>query len=150
MTNSSLTAEQVAIVEHEGSAFISACPGAGKTRCIVERAKTLLCKSEINYYGLVFLSFTNAAVSELQERLSKDRILSNPVFPHFIGTFDSFIWLYIVKPFGLDGCDHPLTLIPDTGALLVRPFPAAQGLRLDCFDCATGKIIPEEAIKVRF
>jgi len=142
------TDEQIAIVKHDGSAFISACPGAGKTRCIVERARAMLSKSEPR--GLAFLSFTNAAVSELQERLAEDCLLPSPVFPHFVGTFDSFIWHYLVEPFGLDGCDYPLKVIPGTGDLIVTPFPKAQGLRLDCFERGTGKIIPEEARKVGF
>ncbi len=144
-----LTPEQIAIVKHNGSAFITACPGAGKTRCIVERARAVLPKSQ-TCRGLAFLSFTNAAVSELQERLSKDRLLPFTAFPHFVGTFDSFIWHFLVEPFGLDGCDSPLRLIPDTGDLIVKPFPGAQGLRLDCFDRVSCKIIPEEAGKVRF
>ncbi|MEJ1343220.1 MAG: ATP-dependent helicase [Candidatus Sedimenticola sp. (ex Thyasira tokunagai)] len=143
------TSEQDAIVEHEGSAFISACPGAGKTRCIVERTRAVLSKPQTSR-GLAFLSFTNAAVSELQERLEEDRLLPVPVFPHFVGTFDSFIWHYLVEPFGLDGCDSPLRVIPDTGDLIVTPFPSAQGLRLDCFERVTGEIIPEEAGKVGF
>ncbi len=31
------TDEQKAVVEHSGSAFISACPGAGKTQVLMER-----------------------------------------------------------------------------------------------------------------
>jgi len=149
MAGFTLTSEQIAIVEHEGSAFISACPGAGKTRCIVERARAELSKSE-SCRGLAFLSFTNAAVSELQERLAQNRLLPVSVFPHFVGTFDSFIWHYLVEPFGLNGCDYPLKVIPGTGDLIVTPFPNAQDLRLDCFERSTGKIIPEEAKKVGF
>jgi len=149
MTGFALTTEQLAIVDHEGSAFISACPGAGKTRCIVERSRVLLSKSGAGR-GLAFLSFTNAAISELQERLAKDCLLSALVFPHFVGTFDSFIWHYLVEPFGLDGCDKSLKVIPDTGDLIVTPFPGAQGLRLGCFERSTGKVIQEEARKVGF
>ncbi|MEW8049691.1 MAG: ATP-dependent helicase [Candidatus Thiodiazotropha endolucinida] len=149
MAGFTLTLEQVAIVEHESSAFISACPGAGKTRCIVERARAKLSNAE-SYRGLAFLSFTNAAISELQDRLVQNHLLPVPVFPHFVGTFDSFIWHYLVEPFGLDGCDSPLKVIPGTGDLIVTPFPGAQGLRLDCFERSTGKIIPEEARKVGF
>jgi hypothetical protein len=36
------TDEQQRVIEHAGSAFITACPGAGKTRVMVERARTLL------------------------------------------------------------------------------------------------------------
>ncbi len=149
MAGIALTTEQLAIVGHEGSAFISACPGAGKTRCIVERARAVLSETE-TYRGLAFLSFTNAAVSELQERLARECLLPTSIFPHFVGTFDSFIWHYLVEPFGLDGCEKSLKVIPDTGSLMVIPFSSAQGLRLDCFERSTGKIIPEEARKVGF
>ncbi|MCJ7602138.1 MAG: ATP-dependent helicase [Desulfobulbaceae bacterium] len=143
------TKEQTAIIEREGSAFISACPGAGKTRCIVERARVLLSKS-LHRRGLAFLSFTNAAVSELQERLAGERFLPDQVFPHFVGTFDSFIWNFLVAPFGIDKCDGSLRLIPDCSKLIITPFPGAQGLRLDCFERDTCKIIPEEARKAGF
>lgn len=149
MIKSKPTEEQLAVIGHEGSAFVSACPGAGKTRCIVERARTLLSNPH-TLHGIAFVSFTNAAVSELQERLAKERVLPIPVFPHFIGTFDSFIWHYLVKPFGVDGCDSALKLIPGISDFIVTPFPGAQGLQLGCFERVTGKIIPEEAKKVGF
>lgn len=149
MTGFKPTKEQTNLIEQEGSAYISACPGAGKTRCIIERARLLSSKPMVRC-GLAFLSFTNAAVSELQERLARERFLPVPVFPHFVGTFDSFIWHFLVEPFGLDGCDSPLKLIPDTGTLKVIPFPGAQGLRLDCFERITSKIIQEEARKAGF
>ena len=65
MTDFNLTPEQQSIVGHDGSAFISACPGAGKTRCITERARKVLSDSS-NGKGIAFLSFTNAAISELE------------------------------------------------------------------------------------
>lgn len=149
MTKLTLTPEQEAVVGHDGSAFVSACPGAGKTRCIVERASKAL--SERNDgRGIAFLSFTNAAISELEERLIADGLLPSPAFPHFVGTFDRFIWHFLVEPFGLAGCNEPPRLIPDTGSMTIRPFAAAQELRLDCFDRETGKIIPEKARAVRF
>jgi ATP-dependent exoDNAse (exonuclease V) beta subunit len=39
------TKEQEAIIAHEGHAFVRACPGAGKTRTMVERARHMLTKS---------------------------------------------------------------------------------------------------------
>ena len=143
------TPEQKRLIDHDGSAFVSACPGAGKTRCIVERARTILsCKQDKR--GVAFLSFTNAAISELQERLTKERLLPAPPLPHFVGTFDSFIWSFLVAPFGLKECRQSLKLIPDKENLIVRPFPTAQPLPLKCFDRETGAIIASEASKHRF
>src|SRR5690554_3700396 len=36
------TDEQLAIIDHDGSAFVTACPGAGKTWVLTERARRLL------------------------------------------------------------------------------------------------------------
>ena len=49
------TDEQARIIAWNGSAFVAACPGAGKTRVLVERARRLL-KSEISKQGIAFLS----------------------------------------------------------------------------------------------
>lgn len=144
-----LTDEQIAIVDHEGSAFVSACPGAGKTFCILERARKVLLRSQ-THRGIAFLSFSNSAISELQKRLARDGILRYPEFPHFVGTFDSFIWHFLVQPFGLEGCNYPLRIIPDTGELIIKPFQGAQELKLHCFDRHTGKINREKADKVGF
>jgi superfamily I DNA/RNA helicase len=143
------TREQTNIVTSAASAFISACPGAGKTRCIVERARNVFA-DKTRAKALAFLSFTHAAVDELETRLSRDKILPHPVFPHFIGTFDSFIWHFLVGPFGMDGVEDPLRLIADKEDLIVQPFPKAQPLPLSCFDRGSGAIIPEEAVKLGF
>lgn len=149
MAKLTLTDEQIAIIDHEDSAFISACPGSGKTLCILERARKVLLKSQTNR-SIAFLSFSNSAISELDERLEKKGILRHPEFPHFVGTFDSFIWHFLVQPFGLEGCNYPLRIIPDTGELIVKPFHGAQELKLHCFDRLTGKIDREKADKVGF
>ncbi len=128
---------------------MSACPGAGKTRCIVERARVILSENS-DLRGVAFLSFTNAAISELQERLTIEGLLPTAPLPHFLGTFDRFIWSFFVAPFGLDGCQAPLRLLPDKDSLIVKPFPKAQPLPLRCFDRETGSIINAEARKHGF
>ena len=143
------TPEQTSIIKSAGSAFISACPGAGKTRCIVERARDVFADAA-SRNALAFLSFTHAAVDELEARLSRDQILPQPVFPHFIGTFDSFIWHFLVSPFGLDVADAPLRLIADKNDLEIQPYERAQRLPLSCFDSQTGKLIDQRAAQFRF
>jgi DNA helicase-2/ATP-dependent DNA helicase PcrA len=143
------TDEQKKIIDHGGSAFISACPGAGKTCVMVERARLLL-KVGMTGQGIAFLSFTNAAVSELEGRLRQESLLPSPVFPHFIGTFDSFIWQYFVAPFGVPDCSAAPRLIPDKDQRQIQPFDGAQSLPLSCFDRSTGEIIPLAARKLGF
>ncbi len=138
------TTEQAAVIEHNGPAFISACPGAGKTRVLVERARRLLCGSEFAQ-GIAFLSFTKAAICELESRLKREGLLSGPVFPNFSGTFDSFIWQFFVAPFGVPGCSRTPRLMPDKNKWIVKPFKSAQALPLGCFERTTGTIKPELA-----
>lgn len=135
------TDEQKRVIEHPGSAFISACPGAGKTRVMVERARKLLNGAGTGR-AIAFLSFTIAAVSELDDRLRREGLVDTPAFPHFIGTFDGFLWQFLIAPFGIDGCAAKPKLIPDKDDRIVQPFAKAQALPLECFDRTTGAAIP--------
>lgn len=135
------TGEQTRVICHAGPAFVAACPGSGKTRVLVERARKLLA-DHLSRRGIAFLSFTIAAVSELEERLRGDGLLDTPTFPHFIGTFDGFLWQFLIAPFGAPGCVTRPRLIPDKDHRLIQPYPAAQALPLEFFDRATGEAIP--------
>lgn len=137
------------VIRHAGSAFITACPGAGKTRVMVERAREIL-TSSYDGRGIAFLSFTRAAVSELENRLRRESLLNSPAFPHFIGTFDSFIWQVLVAPFGIPDTEAPPRLIPDKVSRIVQPFDQAQPLPLSCFDRVTGKINATAALRCGF
>ncbi|MDP1851968.1 MAG: ATP-dependent helicase [Candidatus Planktophila sp.] len=93
MTNDSdLTPEQRAALD-PNIRLIEACPGAGKTRTIIQRFKDHAVESN---RAVALLSFTNAAVDEARSRC-RDRVdlLRSP---HFIGTFDTFLHRYIVTP----------------------------------------------------
>jgi DNA helicase-2/ATP-dependent DNA helicase PcrA len=143
------TGEQVRIIAHSGSAFVEACPGAGKTRVMVERARKSLAGSSTGR-GIAFLSFTLAAVSELEDRLRREGLIDTPAFPHFIGTFDSFLWQLLIAPFGVDGCAEKPRLIPDKDARDIQPYDKAQVLKLECFDRVTGAAIPEKLQRSSF
>lgn len=143
------TREQAKVIEHEGSAFVAACPGSGKTRVLVERARRLLL-SNSSARGIALLSFTTAAVSELESRLRREAVLSATIFPNFIGTFDAFLWQFLIAPFGVPGCSVRPRLIPDMGKREVRPYASARALTLECFDQATGNAIPEALVRANF
>ncbi len=76
--------------------FIRACPGAGKTRVLVERH--LRTGTSPRRTGRALLSFTNVAADELRDRCDGNRP-DLTAFPHYIGTFDRFLWRYLVRPF---------------------------------------------------
>ncbi|MDX0833806.1 AAA family ATPase [Sinorhizobium medicae] len=135
------TDDQRRVIDHPGSAFIAACPGAGKTRVMVERARSLL-SGRPTGRGIAFLSFTIAAVSELEDRLRREGLVETPAFPHFIGTFDAFLWQFLIAPFGVDGCAAKPKLIPDKDDRTIQPFAGAHALPLECFDRKTGEAIP--------
>src|SRR6185437_5993708 len=143
------TDEQARVIGHQGSAFIAACPGAGKTRVMVERARQLL-SEQPRGRGVAFLSFTIAAVSELENRLRREGLVGTPAFPNFIGTFDAFLWQFLIAPFGVDGCVMRPRLIPDKDDWPVKPFKAARPLPLDCFDRGSGADIPLKLQRYRF
>ena len=143
------TPQQRDIICHEGSAFVVACPGAGKTRVIIERACELLWNMPPGR-GIAFLSFTRNAVSELETRLRHQLLLPAPAFPNFIGTFDSFVWQFLVAPFGLSGCNNRPRLIPDMKNWDVIPFDRARALPLACFSASSGAIDQAAAKRIGF
>lgn len=143
------TEEQKAVVQHSGSAFVTACPGAGKTRTMVERARLLLADRD-DRRGVAFLSFTNAAVDELQSRLRSLGVLPTPLFPSFIGTFDRFLWQFFVAPFGINGCEVPPRLIPDKGQWPVQPHDTMQVIPLRAFDRTSGEMDQRIAAEIGF
>jgi DNA helicase-2/ATP-dependent DNA helicase PcrA len=143
------TPEQMRIINHSGSAFVAACPGSGKTRVLVERARALL-TDRTTHRGIALLSFTTAAVSELEQRLRTQGLLPTPPFPHFIGTFDAFLWQFLIAPFGVPGCITRPRLIPDKDQQNVIPFPNAQPLPLECFERLTGATISGKPKKFGF
>ena len=143
------TKEQEAVVGHDNCAFVTACPGAGKTRTLVERARLLL-TDRSDRRGVAFLSFTNAAVDELEARLRGFGVLPTPLFPSFIGTFDRFLWQFFVAPFGIEGCEATPRLIPDKANWPVQPHKTMQIIPLRAFDRMTGTMDRAIAAEFRF
>ena len=93
------TAEQLAVIESSGDVYVRACPGAGKTRTLVDLAARAT--EGTPRAGVAFLSFTNAAGTEVRERLAAKvpRLLHAP---NFVGTFDSFLIRHVLGPDGLE------------------------------------------------
>ncbi|MFA3839554.1 UvrD-helicase domain-containing protein [Streptomyces aureus] len=74
---------------------IEACPGAGKTRAIIHR--------HLNHplgprQGRAVVSFTRAASAEIARRCVEEGRPELADYPHFVGTFDSFLWTHVVRP----------------------------------------------------
>ncbi len=86
---------QSSINEH---VFLEACPGSGKTEVVA--AKVAREVEGWNNFpgGMAILSFANSSTEELKSRISKYLPNYSTLFPHFLGTFDSFIYKNIVNP----------------------------------------------------
>lgn len=92
-----LTDEQESVVASLGNVFVRACPGAGKTRTLVELAARSAATAP--RYGVAFLSFTNAAGDEVRQRLAGAApALLRP--PSYVGTFDAFLIRHVLGPDG--------------------------------------------------
>ncbi|MFS2318117.1 UvrD-helicase domain-containing protein [Maricaulis sp. D1M11] len=128
------------IIDSQNAVYVQACPGAGKTRVLVERAKRVL--SELpSRRGVAILTFSNAAVEEIEKRFGREF----PPFPSFIGTFDSFLWRFLIAPLGTQEA-IAARLVPDIGDQMISPTmgnTSGKKMRdypLRIFDRNTGQI----------
>ncbi|HEY0641122.1 MAG TPA: UvrD-helicase domain-containing protein [Pseudonocardiaceae bacterium] len=88
------TTAQRKLFESPGGAFIPACPGAGKTQAMVQRFISQPGRPDRR--GLALLSFTNAAIFEVEERCARRGHLLKS--PNYVGTIDGFINHFVVGP----------------------------------------------------
>lgn len=128
------TDAQRELIEADGSRFVEACPGSGKTRAIVARYERLTTSRERR--GVALLSFTNAAVDEVTARCADPAVLDAP---NFVGTFDSFINKFITGPYVASKTGRYPRFIDSWSSIpgaTVRVPTMQQGLefKLDWFD----------------
>ena len=111
-----------------GACFVSACPGSGKTRVIVERCARLI-EEEIPPRSILCLTFTNKAANEMRERLLK---MVGPVAKEvYISTFHA-LCLDILRKYGSYlGYDKNLSIvIEDDQEALVSQISREKGFDL--------------------
>lgn len=78
--------------------YLNACPGSGKTEVIGIKVAHEMKKWDSLNRGIAVLTFTNSAEDEILERVSL--YCNHPVeYPHFIGTFTSWLHGYIANPY---------------------------------------------------
>ncbi len=124
--------QQRAAIEHRGkNILVSAAAGSGKTAVLVERIKQLIISDEVSIDRFLIVTFTNAAASEMKEKLIKainEEIKNRSSKTHFlkrqldiistanISTFHSFALEVIRRYFYLTDVD-PDFKIGDEGAI---------------------------------
>ena len=142
-----LTAEQEAFATHIGSAFVHACPGAGKTRTIIARLAKIA-NALPPRRGVAVLSFTNSAVDEFRERCRAAGLDPLLKYPSFMGTLDAFVRHFVVlpgsaatsamRPIILDSWDTLGIEVRLSGQFAFR----GDAVSLDLFDAETNVIDP--------
>ncbi|HBX7778059.1 TPA: ATP-dependent helicase [Klebsiella pneumoniae] len=80
------------------SIYLEACPGSGKTEVIAAKVAKEINNWTLSPGGIALLSFSNSATDELFSRVKKYTPNTVSRFPHFIGTFDSFIFKFLINP----------------------------------------------------
>jgi DNA helicase-2/ATP-dependent DNA helicase PcrA len=96
-----LSDEQADYINHylDHSSFLEACPGGGKTEVIGIKSAFEMQKWKLKNSGIAVVTFTASAAKEIDQRIRKYGSVSSGLFPHFVGTFDSWIHNYILQPF---------------------------------------------------
>lgn len=102
---------RINILKNMQGTDVHACPGSGKTTLLVAKLAILAKNWNQENRGICVLSHTNVAREEIQERLGAldvgKKLLS---YPHFIGTFQSFMDTFIAMPI-LRSCDIPVNIV---------------------------------------
>ncbi|MFF4652566.1 UvrD-helicase domain-containing protein [Streptomyces sp. NPDC001380] len=88
--------QQRAAIAAPGPVYIRACPGAGKTHVITSRH--LASPRQSLRGGKALISFTRAARDQMARRCLLAGRADLTRAPHFIGTLDSFLWEFLVRP----------------------------------------------------
>ena len=141
-------AAQQQVITADPPFAVIACPGAGKTRVIVDRHLT---RAVPVRQGRAITSFTRVAAAEVHRRCTAADRLDLTGHPHFIGTLDTFLWLHLVRPFLPPGPDLAAAGILARRAGQVRQVhlrpdlpPRRRRLRLRPRDRQPGRYAPPE------
>lgn len=175
----SFTPEQQQVIDlHNCNILVSAAAGSGKTAVLVERIVQMVCDSEnpVDIDRLLIVTFTNAAASEMRERISAGiaaRLQENPQEEHIqrqatllhnaqITTIDSFSLFLIRNHFNEIGLD-PAFRVADEGEvkllarevlqeLLEAHYAAGEEAFTDCVEyfCPGGreKVLEEHILNL--
>ncbi|MFC3199514.1 UvrD-helicase domain-containing protein [Parapedobacter deserti] len=101
MRDIQITVQRRAYFDARGRIILNACPGSGKTTCIIYKLSLLEqeCRQKFGIHaGIACLSFTNIAKQEILDKYKKAHG-QELRHPHHLATIDSFVNQYITLPF---------------------------------------------------
>lgn len=93
-----LNKRQVDAILEEGSVFLTACPGSGKTRTLIYKIAYELSKLNSKKKRVIAITYTNRAADEIHERIEGLGIDTTQLW---IGTIHSFCLEWILKPYAI-------------------------------------------------
>jgi DNA helicase-2/ATP-dependent DNA helicase PcrA len=92
-----LSIEQQAAVNCNGNAYITACPGSGKTRALTARIAKNVQELKHRNNKVLAVTFTNRAADEIKSRLEESYTIESGRI--WAGTIHSFALEWIIKPY---------------------------------------------------
>lgn len=92
-----LSVEQHAAVYCNGNAYVTACPGSGKTRALTARIAKGVEELKHKNNKVLAVTFTNRAADEIKTRLEENYTIENGRV--WAGTIHSFALEWIIKPY---------------------------------------------------
>jgi DNA helicase-2/ATP-dependent DNA helicase PcrA len=111
------TEQKRAVDTIDGPVMVIAGPGTGKTQVLAVRIANILTKTDTSPDGVLCLTFTNAGVKAMRERLMR---LIGPTGSRVrITTFHSFALDQIEKYYGAVGYDAAPTLLDATSMIVL-------------------------------
>ena len=135
-----LNDEQVAAVEADGSVFVSAGAGTGKTSVLVERYVRAVCERGIDVESILVITYTRKAAGELRTRIRaalRERgrpDLARELDGAWISTIHGFCSrLLRAHPFAA-GLDPRFRELEDAGAAVLRGEAFERALQEFCAD----------------
>lgn len=93
-----LNADQEAAIAQDGSVFLVACPGSGKTRCLAYKIVSELSKLGTKKKWVVAITYTHRAADEIRDRIE---LLGVDTSQLWIGTIHSFCLEWILRPYAI-------------------------------------------------
>lgn len=111
------TAQKEAVDTIDGPVMVIAGPGTGKTQVLAIRIATILEKTDTPATGILCLTFTNAGVSAMRERLV--RYIGTRAGEVTVTTFHSFAISLIEKHYALLDFEEKPELLDETAAVIL-------------------------------
>lgn len=120
-----ITPQRQSYFDARGKVILNACPGSGKTTCIVHKLPLLEaeCLDQFGpHAGIACLSFTNVAKNEILTKYKRSHG-QDLNYPHVVSTIDSFINQFITLPFcNLLNNDFKRPKIVDEASIIDKAF----------------------------